>query len=761
MNAITGQSQAAATPIPKTGFRMDRHDRITIEGKAYRFGRKVGDNVELAPADGPGLTEQFEITTLGRLSSMGRVKHEVGYYLPEACKQEAVIRDVDFRVSDLPKTARARFLGRYAQVMAVEELIASGVMRNKKEDIEAHREEIAALAPPYLDETATEHSMINHALKTGDAPSGMRLRKRKGGKSIAAVELYASDSLRKFVTKYRRHGPEALADGFAKSGNRSRVFSGEELALMMDLIKASYLTTEQKTKKHTVQDVQIGFEKENAARIERGLAALRMPGKAAINSEINKLDYLRVLIARVGQERAIKTLRPVGKGLEVSRPGERVEIDECCIDLLSILHSAQLHSVFGPEFMEAAGLDDETARWWVTLAIDCRTKVILGMKLTRNPSTSAARDCLAMVMSDKGQWADAVGALTPWSQAVVPELLAADNGPAFKSELCTSTCIDLGVSVTRTIAGAPGMRGTVERIFHTAGLDLMPRLRGRTFSNPKEGEGYPAEERACLDADDVSHALVRWVVDIYHNTPHAGLGGRTPLAQWEEDMESGNYPLRALPDTRSKRLAFGERLTRTLSNTGVVVMGIRYHSHDLAALLAHRGAQKVDLRWNPADLGAVEAFIGGQWREVPAIHERFRGMCLDVWLGSRRALRARSAGRKVWDKNTVFSAIDEIEALAAHKTAAFGLINRAISDKEIRHLEQSLFASFEIGTGETLRADGTEPGREIAPREPDVDQPPRAQAPPAAPAARTPSPDRSTPRDAASGAADRTRKKDR
>ncbi len=99
------------------------------------------------------------------------------------------------------------------------------------------------------------------------------------------------------------------------------------------------------------------------------------------------------MIARHGREYAIKQLRPVGQGLEVSRPGERVEMDEWCIDLQSIIHSADLKEFFGDELLVLIGLNGETARWWLVLAIDCRTKIILGMKLTRNPLTSAAQEC--------------------------------------------------------------------------------------------------------------------------------------------------------------------------------------------------------------------------------------------------------------------------------------------------------------------------------------------------------------------------------
>ena len=316
-------------------------------------------------------------------------------------------------------------------------------------------------------------------------------------------------------------------------------------------------------------------------------------------------------------------------------------MDEWKIDLVSIIDSANLREILGPEIMEAIGLDKKKSRWWLSAAIDCRTRIMFGATLTRNPTSSAARECLRMIVSDKSAVSEAVGAVTPWSQAVVPETLVTDNGAAFKSELFTTCCLDLQVASLRTIAGVPGMRGTIERVFLTAALDLMPRLKGRTFSNPQERGDYKAHDRACLDAENVAYVLMRWIVDIYHNSPHEGLGGRTPLEQWDADMADGNYPLRALPDTRSKRLAFGNATRRKISSEGVVVMGIHYHSHVLAAHFLERETQQVDLRWDPDDLGAIDAFIDGEWIELNAVHDRFKGVNLHVWIKARKALRAR------------------------------------------------------------------------------------------------------------------------
>ena len=736
------QSLGEAAPV-KTGFRLDIHDRLLIHGKPYRFLGMSGDNAELKPAMGNGLTEVFPVETLSRLSASGDIKHEVGYYLPDDLKPASAVTAIDFQPSNLTGKARVRFDTKLAQIKAIEDMETEGVLRPNMEGIKAARSDIKERAEEYLKAQATERDLLESEMEKGRLPERVRkgVRRNHGGVVKEGIKLYSSDYLRKLYANYQAHGLPALADDLAKSGNRTSALRPEEQALLMDIINGSYLTPERKSIRATVSDVHRGFKKENKRRKKEGLSQLRVPGRDAVRRTIKKLDRLTVLIARFGREEAMKKLRPVGKGLEVSRPGERVEMDEWCIDLLSIIRSAKLEAVFGEEHLKALGLDGEKARWWLVAAIDCRTKICLGMKLTRNPSGSATRECLRMVVSDKGQWSDSVRACCAWSHAVVPEVLAADNGPGFKAHVFQDACLDLQMTVLRTIGGIPGMRGTIERLFYTAALGLMPRLIGRTFSNPRERGDYKAEDRACLDAEDVAFALVRWIVDIYHNTPHEGLGGRTPLEQWDADMESGNYPLRALPDARSKRLAFGNQFNCTVTREGITVMGVRYHSEDLALFYMQPGSKQVDVRWDQTDLGSIEVFLDGAWREVPAVHDRFRGLNLHVWLKARRALRAKSASRRVWEEEVVFKAIDDIEALVQEKSMAFGILDTSISDKRLKELDSELFGSFRTTSTQALRADGKEAGREILPREPDPDLPVRTTAPRGNTDAVSPSPD--------------------
>ncbi|WP_172982818.1 Mu transposase C-terminal domain-containing protein [Roseovarius bejariae] len=724
------QDLGDATPV-KSGFRLDVHDRLLIHGKPYRFLGMSGDNAELIPASGAGMTEVFPMGALARLSASGDIKHEVGYYLPDDLKPASAVAAFDFQPSNLVGKARVRFDAKLAQIKAIEDMEAEGILRPNKESIEAARSDIEKRAEEYFKAQATERDLIANEIANDGLPDRIRkgVRQNRGGGITRRVGLFSADYLRKLFARYKNEGVAALADDLSKSGNRTSPFRPEEQALLTDIVNGSYLTPERKSIKATVADVKRGFQAENERRDQEGLSPLRVPGRDAVRRTIKKLDRLTVLIARFGREEAMKKLRPVGKGLEVSRPGERVEMDEWCIDLLSIIRSAKLETVFGEEHLKALGLDGEKARWWLVAAIDCRTRICLGMKLTRNPSGSAARECLRMVVSDKGQWSDSVRACCAWSHAVVPEVLATDNGPGFKSRIFQNACLDLQMVFLRTIGGIPGMRGAIERLFHTAALGLMPRLVGRTFSNPRERGDYPAEDRACLDAEDVAFALVRWIVDIYHNTPHEGLGGRTPLEQWDADMESGNYPLRALPDARSKRLAFGNQVKRTVTREGITVMGIRYHSEDLALFYMQPGSKQVDVSWDQTDLGAIEVYLDGAWREVPAVHDRFRGLNLHVWLRARRALRAKSASRRAWEEEVVFKAIDDIEDLATDRSIAFGIVDTSISEKRLKEIESELFGTFRITETQSLRDDGQDAGREITPREPDPDRPVRTTTP--------------------------------
>ena len=197
------------------------------------------------------------------------------------------------------------------------------------------REELEDRVQPYLAPLATERDMLaDNAAREGGATG--KATKARGGQKKVSIELYSSDYLRKLYAAFRKGGVEALVDSLSKSGNRTSQFRPEEQALLMEIVTGSYLTTERKSIKATVIDVQRGFHAENARRADQGLVPLRVPGRDAVRRAIKRLGEFRVMVARYGLQHAMKKLRPVGKGLDISPAGRarrdgRME-DRSCLD---------------------------------------------------------------------------------------------------------------------------------------------------------------------------------------------------------------------------------------------------------------------------------------------------------------------------------------------------------------------------------------------------------------------------------------------
>jgi len=77
-------------------------------------------------------------------------------------------------------------------------------------------------------------------------------------------------------------------------------------------------------------------------------------------------------------------------------------------------------------------------------------------------------------------------------------------------------CAKLGIALIHSRPHQPQGRGKQERWFRTVRAQLLTRL------TPADTESLEALNRR----------LWTWVEGEYHQTPHAGLEGRTPLEQW-------------------------------------------------------------------------------------------------------------------------------------------------------------------------------------------------------------------------------------
>lgn len=655
------------TALTKARYIFSTSDQVTLEGTAYRphSCNEMGWLMELA--DGSRLCRDFSHDQLRRLGSAGRLRHDRNFYDPAVATRR--LRTSTGLVTALNKKRRALHSKRSAWVAAAMELRREGQMKFTDESIAANTAQLLFRATKF----AQNLNPMGY-----DNP----------GQSWDFAAAPSPRTLRRWMREAAIYGESGLIDRMHLRGNRNRLMEPEAVGIMLREVQ-KYQGKERPSQRVIYDNVEIAFRNTNVDRAERGLSPLHMPSRETVRRAIKSLDPFTVMVAREGLEAARKKFMPVGSGLQLTRLGERVEIDEHTIDLISLMHSSQLWDLMTEEERHAVGLDNSKARWVLTVAICATSRCILGMVISRGAKATAAIQCLQMVVADKGQWSDAVRARGPWDMHLTPEVIVTDNGTAFKSEAFRMAVADLGVSLESTIAGMPQQRGRGERWFGTLTTAVPPLSPGRTFSDVlAKGDADP-RDRAVLTFDDLAFALVRWIVDGYHNTPHRGLDGETPAQCWRRlAAETGVTPP---PDNRRFRLVFGENLERKVTKEGLTVMGVRYHSERLALWMNRNDEACIDVRWHPRDIGAVEARLGNEWCEIPAVDPMMEGKAAKTWLVATRKLKAAHPKRNSFDRDTVLAAMEAIQDRNATAMAMAGLLVEDWGGQRINYIESTMF----------------------------------------------------------------------
>ncbi|EIE53051.1 transposase, putative [Citreicella sp. 357] len=689
--------------IDNARYAFGKFDRVHINGMACKVIHQSEDGYVFGADDSVGLAQAYTHGQLSRLGAQGRIRVETGYY-DVASARKRLVQSAGF-VNDLSFKSYARLSKKDAYCEALLELRRDGLIKMTDESLGANMVLIKGKALEYAgkDTRAGDHR-LDISRNFGEAPSPRTLRRW----------LVAKDEL----------GLIGLADAMHRRGNRTRVMSSGAIGLLMTEVR-KYLSPEKPTIKMIHEGVQIAFAERNAERVKAGLGVWTTPSRETVRRAVRELDPFQVTLAREGEAAARKKYRPVFEGLYLARPLQRVEIDEWQIDLITLMKSSGMYDLLTDEERAALGLDKKKARWWITAAICCTTRCILSMVLSREPGGEAATQAVQMIMTNKGKWADAVGALTAWDMHGRPELIVTDGGAAFKSERFRFACADLGIATEIAINGVPEVRGTIERVFKTFVLDLMPRLSGRTFSNILEKGDSDPTKRAALTVDDLTFALVRWVVDIYHNTPHRGLDGETPIACWRR--LSTQWGVMPPPDMHTARTVFGQHKTATLDKTGITILKVRYHSEKLATWLRREDSCTVNVRWHPKDIGAVSVQLGDRWHEVPSVDASLEGVSAQTWLTATRTVRAGNPKSNRLDLPAVRQAIKAIEERNEAAMVSASLNLEDWSAEAFDRAEKNVLAGVEFHERASSPQNDNELGRAIRDHVEPADAAPPAQ----------------------------------
>ena len=656
----------AVPVVPR--YRFGSTSTVLIEGTAYVPASDDEHGHVFRRVDNPAVVESFTHDDIHGLVGGGLlVENEAGL---SVARSALALAEPACRLTDLPAKERRTILFR--------QHMCDGMLR-----------QIA------IGKASRSDASMSEAIPKiyGEYVSHEIARQTVDGRCGTAVTLLNSPSpttLRKWLRRYERFGLKALSlrRRYHASGNTVPRL-GETERVVLERFAQRYASRRKPTQASLLLEMKAVVARINRFRKARGIATIRCPGKTALANRIAALNQFHVLAGREGVDVARRRLAIVRSELDVTAPLERVEMDECKLPIQKLLQDLGVWKTLDDRIKDAV----VKARLWASTAIDTRSRCFLALRLIRNPCAAAAVATLEMAVSDKTEIARAAGCRSPWDMHGGIDTIAVDAGSGYISDEFTACVADLGCELLRPQAKQPRLRGRQERAYGTIHSVLIAMLDGRSFRDVVEKGDYDSEANATLDEVRFGQLLVRYVVDVYHNTPHAGLGGQTPRNAWLELRKRFGVPLPPTADER--RHIFGTLLERRVTKNGVRFMGLFYQSPELYALLAGRSRTDVLIRVDPSDLGSISVRLPNGRLTVPCRRHGMDGVTLDHWLMAAMSLRSRFRSEAAASEDVVLDAVRDIRAAAEGARRRAGIASPILDFSDYARIEKSVFSGFE------------------------------------------------------------------
>lgn len=347
---------------------------------------------------------------------------------------------------------------------------------------------------------------------------------------------------------------------------------------------------------------------------------LTSPSRTTIWRRIGELDERQKLIAKKGQRVAKSEMTQFGRMEPPRFPLERVEIDHTPTDIFVVDEDDNL----------------PLGRMTLTYCLDVATRYPLGFYLGfEPPSYLTVAACLHHTMLPKPDIKTLYKTANDWLACGVPNVLVVDNGREFIGPSLRDACLSLGILLQQLPVRTPHFKGAVERTFRTINTGLLHTLPGTTFSNFQLKGDYDSLHFASLNRHDLYQAMHIYLLDIYAESFHRGLGA-VPARRWEQALAEGFLP-RVPADPEELAILLGRIEERTIQPYGIDFQSIRYN-HEELALLRHRlkkpgnGHTRVKIKYLPDNMGSIYVLDPFEQRyiEAPALDQNY-AQGLTLW----------------------------------------------------------------------------------------------------------------------------------
>lgn len=476
-------------------------------------------------------------------------------------------------------------------------------------------------------------------------------------------------SVYRWIKDYEQSGHDirALVGNSQLQGGKqqSRLQEGVE-AIVVAVIQDRYYVAEQVTTNDIYLEVILRVAEENRFRHEA--EKLTPPSRTTIWRRIDALDEMDRLIAKRGKRIAKQQLTQYGQMEYPSTPLERVEIDHTPMDIIVV------------DGKDNLPLGKPT----ITYCLDTSTRYPLGFYLGFDPpSYLTVMECLHHAILTKGDVGEKYGTQHDWIACGIPAALSVDNGKEFIGVDLLDACNSLGIELDQMPIQTPHFKAAVERMFGTINTGLLHTLPGTTFSNPQQRGDYKSEEKACIDLEDLDRVFHLFLLDVYAESFHRGLGG-VPARRWEAITQDGFFP-RLPASAEELKILLGRVAYRVIQPYGIDFMRLRYNSQDLAPLRTRSDRAKSKIKYDPRDLGCIYVYD-------PCEQVYVEAKCLD---------EEYARGLSLWKHRVILNLArkqqDQVDilGLARAKRQIQEIVEKSKSRKKIR--SRSRIARWETG----------------------------------------------------------------
>lgn len=347
--------------------------------------------------------------------------------------------------------------------------------------------------------------------------------------------------------------------------------------VMNRVIGEVYLTNQ----RNPVRSVMPGLAIALAGLSKKLETSLPTPSIATVRRYVLKIDVYYRDLRRFGALVANRKHRAAGRGFFATQICELWMADGQILDLIII---------------DADGVP--LGRAFATSFLDLKSRVVPATKISLAPFSGAT--LLAALKKAVAPVGDAPGG--------IPSNIVVDGGADYRDNGFAHFCASNHTVVEPCEPGEPNQKAVKERYFGTFNRQLIHRLPGTTFSNPKDRGDYESQKFACYQLHEVQNLVDAFLID-YNRSPHEGLGGAAPLQVWNECLAKLAVPVRTMT-SEDAEVCCRTVVKGTVSHGRVRAFGLPpYYSAALRAyeieMRAKRQTPSVEIRVDELDLGVV------------------------------------------------------------------------------------------------------------------------------------------------------------